>query len=212
MSSEYPGPRRLDDPTAMRAMAHPVRIKLLEQLTYRGAMTATECAALVGESPSSCSFHLRILAKYGFIEEAEGGTGRQRPWRVVQVGNTWQTGPDAPVATRTAGEALAAVLRERGRVLLDEYLARRDEFEPEWAEADMLDDYGGWLTADELADIAQQIRALWMPYIARLAAGETPRPGTRLVYMSAQAFPRADNLDEAPGRAPETDDEGGQDA
>jgi hypothetical protein len=208
MSSDYAGPRRLDDPTVMRAMAHPIRIKLLEQLTFRGAMTATQCAALVGESPSSCSFHLRILAKYGFIEEAEGGTGRQRPWQMVQFGNTWPTGPDTPVATRTAGEALSAVLRERGRQLFEEYLARQDEFGPEWAEAAIRDDFGGWLTPEELTEIAEQLRDLWMPYIARLAAGEPPRPGTRLVYMSAQAFPRADNLDEPV--VPESDDDEGR--
>ena len=62
----------------MRALAHPLRIELIEQLTFRGPLTATQCAALVGESPSSCSFHLRMLAKYGFVEEAAGGTGRQR--------------------------------------------------------------------------------------------------------------------------------------
>jgi len=212
MCSDYQGPRRLDDPTAMRAMAHPVRIRLLEQLTFRGPMTATQCAALVGESPSSCSFHLRTLAKYGFIEEAEGGTGRQRPWRVVQVGNTWPTGQDTPVAARTAGEALSAVLRERGRQLFEEYLARQDEFEPEWAEAAMRDDFGGWLTPDELTDIAEKIRDMWMPYIARLAAGDPPPPGTRLVYMSAQAFPRADNLDEPLGRDAEGDDQDAGDA
>ena len=88
------------------------------------------------------------------------------------------------------------MLRDRGRQLFEEYLARQDEFGPEWAEAAIRDDFGGWLTAEELTDIAEKLRELWMPYIARLAAGEPPRPGTRLVYMSAQAFPRADNLDE----------------
>ena len=79
-------PRELTDPRAMRAMAHPVRLSLLEALNHHGQLTATEAAEHVGESPSNCSFHLRQLAKYGFVEEAEGGTGRQRPWRVVHVG------------------------------------------------------------------------------------------------------------------------------
>ena len=79
----FEGPRELTDPLAMRAMAHPVRLALMEALNHHGALTATEAAERVGESPSNCSFHLRQLAKYGFVEEAEGGTGRQRPWRVV---------------------------------------------------------------------------------------------------------------------------------
>ena len=78
----FEGPRELTDPRAMRAMAHPVRLALMEALNHHGQLTATEAAEHVGESPSNCSFHLRQLAKYGFVEEAEGGTGRRRPWRV----------------------------------------------------------------------------------------------------------------------------------
>ena len=64
-----PGPPRDlgADPLAMRALAHPVRIRLLEELTFRGPLTATQAAHYIGESPSSCSFHLRTLAKYGFV-------------------------------------------------------------------------------------------------------------------------------------------------
>ena len=94
------------DPLAMRALAHPTRIRLMEELTLRGPMTATEAAEHVGESPSSCSFHLRMLAKYGFVEEAEGGAGRRRPWRVVALGSRWRSGPDTEAAERAAGDLL----------------------------------------------------------------------------------------------------------
>src|SRR5262249_20638244 len=70
----------------MRAVAHRVRVALLEALGKYKLLTATEAAEVVDESPSTCSFHLRQLAKYGFIEEAGGGTGRQRPWRLTQMG------------------------------------------------------------------------------------------------------------------------------
>ena len=66
----------------MRALAHPVRLALLEALTDAGQLTATEAGERVGESPANTSFHLRQLAKYGFVEEAEGGTGRRRPWKL----------------------------------------------------------------------------------------------------------------------------------
>ena len=49
----FDGPRELTDPRAMRAMAHPVRLALMEALNHRGPMTATEAAELVGESPSA---------------------------------------------------------------------------------------------------------------------------------------------------------------
>jgi DNA-binding transcriptional ArsR family regulator len=189
-------PRELDDPRVMRALAHPVRLALIEQLTFRGPMTATQCAPLVGQSPSSCSFHLRMLAKYGFVEEAEGGTGRQRPWRVVTIGNRWTTAPDTPVALRTAGEALAGIVRDRDRALLEQYLARAAEFEPEWSEAAVHSNFGGYLTPDELREIGDRLLEMWAPYLARLQEGADRPEGSRLVHMFAHGFPRADSLDD----------------
>jgi DNA-binding transcriptional ArsR family regulator len=72
-----------DDAKTIRALAHPVRIALLEALVDAGTLTATEAGEHVGESPANASFHLRQLAKYGFVEEAEGGTGRRRPWQLA---------------------------------------------------------------------------------------------------------------------------------
>ena len=68
--------RELTDSRTLRALTHPVRIALIEALLLGGAMTATEVGERMGESPTTCSFHLRQLAKYGFVEEAGGGKGR----------------------------------------------------------------------------------------------------------------------------------------
>jgi len=202
-------PRRLDDARTLRALAHPLRIELIDQLTFRGPLTATECAALVGESPSSCSFHLRTLAKYGFVEEAEGGTGRQRPWRVVTLGNRWDSSPDTPPAERAAGETLSRLVRDRDRTLHEDYLARADEFEPEWAGAAVQSNFGGYLTPAELKEIGDKLLAMWLPYLERIADDGADRPaGSRLVHMAAYGFPRADGLDENPVAA--ADDDGGQ--
>ena len=65
---------RLTDPRALRAYAHPVRMRLMGLLRTEGPLTATRAADLLGESSGTCSFHLRQLAKYGLVEEAEGGT------------------------------------------------------------------------------------------------------------------------------------------
>ncbi len=85
---EAPRPysRQITDARTMRALAHPVRIALLEELVLGGALTATEIGERIGESPTTCSFHLRQLAKYGFVEEAGGGKGRARPWRLTSIG------------------------------------------------------------------------------------------------------------------------------
>src|SRR3984885_15977455 len=72
---------RLTDARALRAYAHPVRMKLVGLLRTEGPLTATRAGELLGESSGTTSFHLRQLAKYGLVEEAGGGTGRQKPWR-----------------------------------------------------------------------------------------------------------------------------------
>src|SRR5580658_8698754 len=95
-----PDLRKITDVRTMRALAHPVRIALLEALTLGGAMTATEAGERIGETPTTCSFHLRQLAKYGFVEEAGGGRGRARPWRVTSIGmniSTKNEGPEAAI-------------------------------------------------------------------------------------------------------------------
>jgi DNA-binding transcriptional ArsR family regulator len=192
-------PRTLDDARTLRALAHPLRIELLDRLTFRGPLTATQCAALVGESPSSCSFHLRTLAKYGFVEEAEGGSGRQRPWQVVTVGNRWGSGPETPPAQRAAGETLARLVRERDRQLHEDFIARADEFEPEWTSAVVQSNFGGYLTPAELKEIGDKLLAMWVPYMDRIQADAAERPaGARLVHMATYGFPRADSLDDDP--------------
>ncbi len=202
-----PQPRDLDgDPYALRALAHPLRLRLLEELTMLGPLTATEAAARVGESPSSCSFHLRSLAKYGFIEEAEGGTGRQRPWRVVTTGNRWATTRETPAAERAAGDALSAVVRDRDQRLLEEHLAHRDQLDDDWLRAAFNSNYGGWLTPAELDDIGEKLTDLWAPYLGRLTRPDDIPEGARLVHMFAYAFPRADYYDEqAPADRDRTD-------
>src|SRR5215831_7968530 len=73
MSSEERGPHlEVRDPRMMRALAHPLRVALIEAIGQAdtGTLTATEASDLLGESPANCAFHLRTLAKYGFVEEA----------------------------------------------------------------------------------------------------------------------------------------------
>src|ERR1700722_4167684 len=93
--------RKLTDARTMRALTHPVRVAMLEALTLGGAMTATELGEQIGESPTTCSFHLRQLAKYGWVEEAGGGKGRARPWRLATIGfqtSVAQEDPDTSLA------------------------------------------------------------------------------------------------------------------
>ena len=97
-------PPEVTDPKAMRALAHPVRMALLEALSEHGQLTATEAGELVGESPANTSFHLRQLAKYGFVEEAEGGTGRRRPWKRKHLGMQFTEVHEDPETAAAARE------------------------------------------------------------------------------------------------------------
>jgi helix-turn-helix protein len=102
----------LTDPKAMRALAHPLRWALLEALAQAGTLTATQASEMLDESPANCAFHLRTLAKYGFVEEAGGGRGRERPWRRTYDTLSWGRSPDDPGST-VAAEALDQVWIDR---------------------------------------------------------------------------------------------------
>src|SRR5580658_2550387 len=98
------GMRRVQDAPTLRALAHPVRLALLEALGHQASLTATEAAKIIGESPSACSFHLRMLAKYGLVEDAGGGAGRRRPWRRTDpAGFTFPAVADDPQTALAAG-------------------------------------------------------------------------------------------------------------
>src|ERR1700677_412092 len=104
--------RKVTDARTMRAMAHPVRIALVEELALGGAMTATEVGERIGESPTTCSFHLRQLAKYGWVEEAGGGKGRARPWRISAIGFSLSNTNDDP-ETDIAATTLSSLFQQR---------------------------------------------------------------------------------------------------
>ncbi|MGH2874584.1 MAG: winged helix-turn-helix domain-containing protein, partial [Solirubrobacteraceae bacterium] len=99
-------PRQITDAQTMRALAHPLRLELLDLIQRDGEVTATRAAEALGESPGNMSWHLQTLAKYGFIEEAGSGKGRSRPWRIPAHANRFRTIDADPSAT-AANAALA---------------------------------------------------------------------------------------------------------
>src|SRR3954451_13147721 len=143
--------RRLSDPRELQALAHPVRMAIIEQLSIRGPLTATELADLLDETPANCSWHLRKLARFGFVEEAEGGTGRQRPWRVPGIGLTWSDEGGASAEERRAAAALAQVTMNRAMDRLFQAGSREPDEPEEWRQAQMSGEYVAWVTAEELA-------------------------------------------------------------
>lgn len=151
--------REISDARELRAVSHPLRLTLMEALVREGPLTATRAAELVGESPSNCSWHLRQLAKYGFVEAAEGGTGRNRPWRIASRGHRWSEVTADPEASAAAAE-LTRVWLQRRIAQLQSWLDERRTFPPAWQEADALAENLLYLTPEELTDFQQRFLAL----------------------------------------------------
>ncbi len=183
---------RLADPRALRAYAHPVRMKLIGLLRTEGPLTATRAAELLGESTGTCSFHLRQLAKYGLIEEAGGGTGREKPWRATAAFTTWDAIAETPEAAAATG-LLNTVLVEGYFEQLTRWLEARPNEPPEWQDAAGFGDSIMYVTADELAELSRRVRELVDAYFERQLKPELRPPGSRLVTYLHLAFPNQVN-------------------
>jgi DNA-binding transcriptional ArsR family regulator len=143
----------------MRALAHPVRLALLEALADAPALTATEAGEQVGESPANASFHLRQLAKYGFVEEAERGDGRRRPWRLKHLGLQFSDLHEDPETARAA-RALSRVMRTHYFARAEQALEEHPALPPEWRRVTGVSQWRLYLSPDELAEIDREIRRL----------------------------------------------------
>ncbi|GAA1265315.1 hypothetical protein GCM10009665_63190 [Kitasatospora nipponensis] len=168
-----PGPRRLTDPKAMRAVAHPTRLALLEALARQQPLTATQAGELIGESPTNCAFHLRTLAKYGFVEEAGEAPGRRRPWRLRHRGFEVDTtraadGPDGPAGTQAA-DALARLLWETWLTRAGTVNARRADFPDTWRQVTSGAETVAHLTPDEARQLHADLRAVLERHQDRVA-------------------------------------------
>jgi predicted ArsR family transcriptional regulator len=181
--------RRISDAQTMRALSHPVRIAIMEALTMGGAMTATQVGERIGESPTTCSFHLRQLEKYGFVEEAGGGQGRARPWRLAHYGFRFSTHEDDPEA-EVASSALARVLRERQQTRYQTWVETRSTFPAAWREAAGETEAVLYCTPEELQQLNDELNAVVIPrFQERLANPELRPPGSVAVELHLMTFP-----------------------
>jgi DNA-binding transcriptional ArsR family regulator len=180
--------RQLTDPTDLRALAHPVRMSILEQLVVFGPLTASELAERIDESPANCSWHLRKLAEHGYVEEAGGGTGRARPWRAATRGLSWNE-QDTSDAAHLAGEALTAMLVDREVARYAEARRWLGADDPAWREHAGSTQGAMWLTEDEFAELAEELRQVATRHLDRLYDPSLRPPGSRLVSVMGWAVP-----------------------
>ncbi len=176
------------DVVVLRALAHPARLSLLEHLAGSGPATATECAGVVGLSPSAVSYHLRALARAGLVEAAPGrGDGRERLWRPMaeryQVEGGASLGPEARKARQELLESLLAWDETRVR----RYLARIDDEPRQWQDAAFYTSTTLLVTVEELTALGRAVDELLTPY-RRGSRADAPA-GAREVSAVVRALP-----------------------
>ena len=182
--------RKLTDARAMRALAHPVRIALLEALVHAGTLTATQASELVGESPANCAFHLRTLAKYGYVVEAGGGKGRERPWRRAHTElhiTTEQEDPGAAMAAQELGQFWLETTLERARSML----SGRRVWPDEWRHTGLLgeSEYIAYMTPDEAREFGAEVERLYRRFEDRLDHPERRPEGAMPIEMLLFSYP-----------------------
>ncbi len=182
-----PARRLITDARTMRALAHPLRVALLEAIRRDGEITATRAAELLDESPGNMSWHLQTLAKYGFVEETGEGRGRSRPWRLASESQSFETGMADPEVA-AAGEALERTFVDRAFDQLREWWSGRLAYPAKWRSAAFMSNSVVYLTAAELAGMADEINAIYTRYRDRAADEERPA-GALPVHLYAHGHP-----------------------
>ena len=177
--------RRIAEPETLEALAHPVRLALIDHLMAAGPATASACARAVGDTPSNCSYHLRVLAQVGLVGEVASADGRERPWQALITG--FDTASDRSEAVASPEEAkLLAVSMQHDQRLARDYLAHRHDQPGPWRKAGFYGSYTLRMTPEELGELTAQLDALIRPYIAA-TRDETP-PHCELVNVGLHAF------------------------
>ena len=162
------GLRKLGDARDLRALAHPVRIALLELVGVNGPITATEAAKVIGGSPANAAYHLRTLAKHGYIEEAMGGAGRERPWKIGSVGLSIDSNYTDP-AVSLAAAALLEVFTERWLNRVQQYSVHQAEYPDEVRSVSGASQFILYGTEAEVYQVQTELLQIMMRFAERIS-------------------------------------------
>ena len=184
---------RVVDMESLKALAHPLRVKILDTLSTYGEFTASGLAERLGESSGATSYHLRQLEKHRFVREVEGkGTGRERWWERVP-GGIRIDGPKAE-ATPTERAASRLVLREwmnNRSVVLNDFLDNGDAvLTPEWLEATMISMSNLHLTLEQTKELSQRLESVLDEFVDAYRGQRVP--GSRAIQAHLNVFPVLD--------------------
>ncbi|PZG02733.1 ArsR/SmtB family transcription factor [Nonomuraea aridisoli] len=182
----------LSDPKAMRALAHPARLMILNRLSVEGSATATEVAEIAGITPSAASYHLRMLAKYGFVEDAPPrGDGRERVWKAVDKSLSVGVRPDDSPEVKDAKFVVMEAFRREANEEAERALSSVDRESDEWRDATRFNRVRLRVDAAELLRLNHEIEKLIEPYIAQYRSKEAAPEGARIAEAQINLFPVA---------------------
>jgi DNA-binding transcriptional ArsR family regulator len=175
------------DPHVLRALAHPLRIRLLGLLRLDGPSTASRLGARVGESSGVTSYHLRQLEQYGFVAELpDEGTRRERWWQAQHQLTNWE--PDVLLDQPGGLEANAAMQRLQVEVMGRELRTWLTAEQPrEWASVAGMSDDVLHLTPAQTRQLLDELSGVLEHWAAE---HRRPGDGTAPVNVFTAAFPR----------------------
>ena len=191
-STRRPGRPRSLDASALRALAHPLRIEIYETLGRVGSATASGLAEMLGEPSGSTSYHLRQLERHELVREVDGkGTARERWWEVRPGGISVSTREYDTEAGRKSARMVVRQWDRSRAALLEEFtesIERDDALTREWYEATSMATVNVSATVDELRALSaafEEFSATWLDPLR----GPSRTPDARRVQVHFNAFP-----------------------
>jgi DNA-binding transcriptional ArsR family regulator len=192
-----PFPRRVKhlDGGSLRALAHPLRLRIQASLRTDGPATASMLGERLGESSGATSYHLRVLAAHGFIEEdASRGTARERWWQLAHDMTSWRSerfrhDPDE----RAAEQWLSGYMAHQAMEWIDEWQSRRADADEGWFAAAQQNDYGHLMTPQQVEAMLAEVHDVVLRHMdaagRALEAGDAEATDARLVRLLVYALP-----------------------
>lgn len=165
----------------LRALTHPLRWKLIDLIEAEGTATATRCAEVTGESVASCSYHLGMLAKYGYVEPSPA-EGRERPWRRSVRAEDLSPPDGGPDAARASKAVVETFLEHQFERIRSRH--RTIDREPvEWQRVGIAGALSMWVTPGELEEIREGLMAILRRYDDRVDDPGRRPEGARLATV-----------------------------
>jgi DNA-binding transcriptional ArsR family regulator len=189
---QLPNERQLDL-VALRALAHPLRVEILDTLSTYGSFTASGLGERLGESSGATSYHLRQLEKHGFVREVEGkGTSRERWWE--RTPGSINVGSEEAIATPAGRSAANMIFRQmrhtQDRMITDFIERGPDELPQEWLDGSAISTLNTRLTPEQMREFVEEFMKLADKYIIPNKTQEVPN--SRPVVVNFLTFPVMD--------------------